>query len=366
MAIIKKEIFGKVYSFEYPDSLAVYLNPSIRLYPTIRSLSSDVQIRFDNIPWEEELIGNNPSSFIKAKDIIITRFPECNVAWRFQKDENQLECIVDIPIARKDAKTFFFKFLSKEFSTDVEFFEQVLHEFVLVPSAYFFDDLAVIHSAAVAVHERVVLLAGTGGTGKSSAILALRKMRGISFVSDDITVLSHTGVVYPNLAWPKIYGYNLSSYISKHELLKGRGVVDKFHFDVKLKYNPRSVRRKMHPDALYGLVENRGLPIHKIIYLFRGNGQDMFVRDLNSPMAIEMAIQVMKAEYAVFHNFLQWDKYNSLASGMNPVLDVDKVFDQWRNNLRAALRRAEIKLLHIPVRVKHVEYLEFIRTYLTH
>jgi len=70
-------------------------------------------------------------------------------------------------------------------------------------------DHSMVHSAAVAVGGRGILLPGWGGTGKTSAIICLLKdVADTSFLSDDYTILSAKGEL---LAYPKaffIYPYH--------------------------------------------------------------------------------------------------------------------------------------------------------------
>jgi len=77
-----------------------------------------------------------------------------------------------------------------------------------------------IHSAAIAVKGRGILLPGWGGTGKTSSIVCLLKeIPGASFLSDDFTILSAEGNL---LAYPKaffIYPYhrNLFPHLFKQK-----------------------------------------------------------------------------------------------------------------------------------------------------
>jgi len=83
---------------------------------------------------------------------------------------------------------------------------------MLIPSIYFNKNLAPVHCAGVSDHEnRAILIGGTGGVGKTSLEMELCRNYGCSFINDDISVLDSDGWVYPNLAFPKIYGYNLEN-----------------------------------------------------------------------------------------------------------------------------------------------------------
>lgn len=356
---IHKLIFGKTYTFIVKEAYYQNFRPSIELYPDSKNKKSDVIIYLNNSEnFEGSILSKNPAAFLKSKDYIQTAFYKGKTFWKWDTEHEVLTINLEINPRKSGIKGLYRQFRSMEFSTEAEEFQQILHEIVLVSSVYFLKDLSLIHSAAFSIDNKATLLAGTGGTGKTSALLSLRKDKRVSFVADDICVVSKNGTINPNLAWPKIYGYNLSSYISKEELLKDRGAIDRFQFNYKVKKNPHRVRRKLKPNELYQNFCNSPVPIENIYYLFRDDSKGMKISILDKEKAIEMGIHVMKTEYGkILHNYLEWDKYNSLALGEEPILDLEQVFDIWRNNLRKAFENINIKLLHIPYHIPHEEYL---------
>lgn len=362
---IYKKIFGKTYHFNFDDKDFSTVLGSVGLYPDAGNNVADVSINILDRIGEDDCISKNPAIFLKCRDGIITKFASCTVKWKKREALKPLEIDLHIPKGPKGRKALVAKFFSMEFSTDVEAFEQILHELVLVPSVYFFDDLSIVHAAALALGDRAVLVAGTGGTGKTSALLALRNNDDISFITDDIAIISRDGKVFPNLAWPKVYGYNLSSYITKSELLKGRGRWDRFQFNYRLRKNPEGVRRKVRPDKLYKGFKNDGIPIDKIVYLFRDDHPEMRLNSLRQEQAIKMGIDVMKTEYSIFHNHLIWDAYNSTPLGESPILELERVFENWETNLNYAFKDKDIQILHIPKRIVHEVYLDFMRSFIT-
>lgn len=359
MFSIRKEIFGKNYAFTCEDRLAEIVKGSVELYPNTQGNRIDVDITLSEIP-KEAPIARNPSIFSKYKNGFLTHFPPCQVLWNHDPAENSLAVTLFLSKSRSKAMAAYSRLRSMEYATEVEEFEQILHELVLVPSVYFFPDLSLVHAAAISVNGKALLLAGTGGTGKTSALLALRKDDRAGFLSDDIAVISQGGNVYPNLAWPKIYGYNLSSYIEKKEVLRNRSMLDKLHFNTKLYLNPKTVRRKIRPDRLYASVNFQSIPLDRVVYLIRDNSEKINIRNLLPESAVRMGIHVMKTEYGIFHNHLEWDAYNSLAIGMAPVLQSDQVFKHWENNLTAVFQQVNLQSLHIPIGEKHEDYLNFI------
>lgn len=365
MPELAKIIFGKTYKFGCEEENIEILEKSVGLYPNSNAEAADVFVNISTTGNQDEdrMIAQNPSIFIKKRKSIIMKFPQCEISWGITMEGGPLLVTLSVKKPTRTLRKLYSKFRSMEYSTEVEEFEQVLHELILVPSAYFFNDLSVVHAAVLAVNGKAILLAGTGGTGKTSALLSLRNEENVSFVSDDIAIVSKDGYVHPNLAWPKVYGYNLSTYITKEELLKGRGAIDKFQFDFKLKRNPKSVRRKLRPDYLYKAFKNEPVPIERVIYLFRDNSESIRLEDLEMEHAIQMGLHVMKTEYSSFHNFLEWDQYNSIVTGKSPLLRTDEVFENWRLNLTDAYKKADIKLLRIPFHLPHERYLDYMNKF---
>lgn len=362
---IIKIIFGKNYKFICNDSYASILVPSIELYPDGDNENIDLTIEVQNLSISSEILAQNPSTFQKFESSICYQFYKGRIYWEVNRTTGKI-LVQLVTLPRKEGILGKIrKFRSMEFATEEEEFQQILHELVLVPSAYFFQNLSVVHSAAFIKDGKATVLAGTGGTGKTSALLSLRNNKNIAFAADDISIISSDGYIHPNLAWPKIYGYNLSTYITKAELLDGRNMVDKFQFNYKVRKNPKKVRRKLKPNVLYQGYASSQTPIQNIFYLFRDDSTEMYISPLEKGKAIQMGIHIMKTEYnKIFHNYLDWDEYNSIALGVQPILNLNKVFENWKRNLNEALENVNIQLLHIPFKMPHEEYLKNVHRYI--
>lgn len=352
-----KEIFGKTYQFICENENEEALAESIMLYPNSDKTVADVVIVVKAI-GDQAVLARNPSIFTRVENGMITQFPACTVFWNTGKYPGQLVCQLQLSSQGKIRKLYS-RFFSMEYASDAEWLEQVLHELVLIPSVYFLNGRSLIHAAAFEINDRAVLLAGTGGTGKTSALLSMRQRNGLAFMSDDIAVISDEGLVYPNLAWPKVYGYNLSGYITKKELLKGRGVIDKIQFNAKLKKNPKGVRRKMRPDRLFKSVKNKAISLDRVIYLFRDHVDKPELKTISVEDAVNMGIHVIKTEYTVFNNFLEWDCYNAIAMHTAPVLSLQHVIGNWQKMQIRAFQNVQLQLLHLPASMPHAEYLDY-------
>jgi len=355
---MKKLIFGKCYSFSGEPDHQVWLAESLALYADAGDLESQVDICISRYAAAGTPLAVNPRLHREYEDGMLTSFPPVDVSWR-RSESGSLK--VDVVLKPRDGiKQRVKKLISIEYATDVEYFEQVLHEFVLVPSTYFFDDVAPVHASCMTVNGAGCLLAGTGGAGKSAAILALRHDERVGFVCDDIAILSATSpthsVVYANMAWPKIYGYDCAGNELRGVLLDGRGWFDRSHFRAKSWINPAGVRRKIRPDHLYREVEPVGAPAARLYYVIRESVTEMHLSTLDTASAVEMTIAVISAEYSIFHDHLHWEKYNALATGRKAMLSMDEVLVNWRTVLAKCLASVACFKLSVPIHMDHAEY----------
>lgn len=352
---MKKLIFGRCYSFSSEANQQALLAECLMLYADAGNIDPQVEIRIVRAISKRAPSSINPKAHKKFGHGMVTSFPAVDVYWGWS-DGGRLEIEVALKI-RHGMKPKIQKLLSMEYASGVESFEQILHEFVLVPSAYFFNDVAPIHAACVTVDGSACLLAGTGGAGKSAAMLALRQHEKVGFVSDDIVIVSAvTSHAYANMAWPKIYGYNCAGNALKGEILAGRGWVDKAHFGVKSWMNSASVRRKVRPDRLYHHVESASAPLSRLYYAVREDVTDIRMSHLGVSNAVEMTIDVIRAEYSIFHDHLYWEQYNASATGTTAMLTMEEVIANWRLVLSKCLAGVACFKVSIPFDVDQAVY----------
>ncbi|GAB3791413.1 hypothetical protein [Dyella agri] len=351
---MKKIIFGKCYAFSGDAALEALLAESLALYADAGDREPMVNIRIGHAVPAYKPSSINPRVHETFEHGMLTSFPAVDVYWeRASGDRLEVDVIVK---PRRGLRRTVHKLLSMEYSRENETFEQILHEFVLVPSVYFFKDVVPIHAASVTIGGSACLLAGTAGVGKSSALLALRGSENVGFVSDDIVIMSDTARVNGNMAWPKIYGYNCVGNAMKNEILAGRGWIDRAHFNIKNHMNSANVRRKMSPDRLYHRVESASAPLSRLYYVVREDVPEICVSELGLTNAIEMTIAVISAEYSVFHDHLYWEKYNALATARPAMLTMEEVTANWRRVLTTSLAAVGCFKISVPFEVDHAVY----------
>jgi len=170
--------------------------------------------------------------------------------------------------------------------------------------------------------------------------------------------LSKNRKAFGNMAWPKIYGYNCVGNDVKKELLSGRSWLDRIQFNCLNYMNPSRVRRKISPLRLFNEVSTSGAEITDVLYLFRENVHEVKVSKMQLDETILLTIEVLLAEYGIFHNHLYWEKYNSIARGLSPVLDLEVVKKNWGEVLSRAFSEARIFKISIPLDYDHKQYMK--------
>jgi len=354
---LKKKIFGRNFWFCSPPEYEGLLSESLALYDEATDPTPDVILDFSARGNQKAIISRNPKLMTRYEKGFSADFGVCSVEW---DAINSSPLRVNIQLRKIDYRSVLRRLrrlLSMEYSTEVERFEQILYELILVPTVYFLPGLALVHAASVGTEKGCVLLTGTGGVGKSSALLSAAENKEIAFISDDIAVIDEAGLVYANFAWPKIYGYNCVGNNMQQELMKGRGVVDKLHFSIRNKLNPSRVRRKIRPDRLFKKYIANGCPLKETLFLFRENVDGVQLESMSRDVAVRMISEVMSAEYYVLHKYLNWEAYNALGTGRTPLITMDGTIRKWEEVLDKALQ-TNIRKMAIPLQIPHNEYQE--------
>lgn len=358
--MIVKSIFGSFYGFEATGEWLSILERSLLDYDDAGMVDPCVVIRVvETIDHYGVVLSKNPKIFTKYADgSFVMSFPHVDIKWS-RNPEGQIFC--DMAVQRMPQMWSALRLLrSIEFPSPVEAFEQALHELVLVPSTYFLHDRVPVHAAAIGVNGRAILLAGTGGVGKSSALLALRK--DACFISDDVAIVSSDGQVYGNMAWPKVYGYNCSGNpILEEELLKGRGFWDRLHYRAWNSISPARIRRKVPPAQMYPAVIASGSLVSDVYYVVRSNCSAISVADVDAAAAMEMSLAVIQAEYSIMNNFILWDRYNSIALDVCELLNGDRIESSWRATLSSFFEKARIRRVEVPLEMENSQYQREIR-----
>ncbi|MEX0822326.1 MAG: hypothetical protein WD021_09295 [Rhodothermales bacterium] len=350
------EMLGRRVRVEYDSRTARgadILREELSRYPRAGDGVPDLTVRYRPV----DVPGGglvNPRNHVELKDGFVMRHRMATV--RVRMDGPRLAAIDFHPTSANSALvTHVRRMLDMQFSSREERAGVMFHEMVLVPAAYWMSDLAIVHASAFSDSDgRVTLVGGTGGVGKTSLALELCMHHGFRFLADDIAFVDDGGHVWPNLAYPKIYAYNLEDNPSLAErLLAGRGAVDRLHWALHRRRGPQYVRRRIAPDVLYGSYDRDGGPLHRYVVLAREDRSDVSVTDLDASQAASMSTALMQAEYYPFHNHLHWHAFNRSVMGRTASLTLRRTVDRWEALLRGVLADARCNLVRIPLTMPH-------------
>src|SRR5690625_1536679 len=292
---MKKLIFGKGINIITKNSdIKAILNDRFSLYPDFNE-KEDIKLYINENEENDDFISINPNLHTSYPDGFKAKFGSNTIRWVMGQDV--IKVYLNIPSLTKSWKNIISRYRSMEFSIgSKERIDQILYEMVLIPTMFFIDNLAIIHSAGFVYKNKSFLLGGTGGTGKTSASLEISKKNSALFLNDDMSIIDSQGFIYPNLAYPKIYAYNTIGDIElENKLIKHHSFLNKIHWKIKKKKNSEKVRRKISPKDLYGSVINEKVKLDFYIILFREKVSKMKITEINKESAINATISIMQS-----------------------------------------------------------------------
>ncbi len=335
---------------------AAILEKELATYPAAAgSASPDLVVRYAPVEYDG-LRFANPSIHYEMEDGFIVRGRMATVRFRFTKD--RLSGVDFYPVAAASfLKRGMRRMADMQYTSREERAGIIFHEWVAGPAAYWMPDLGLVHASSFSDERGVTLIGGTGGAGKTSLALTLCRRHGFRFVADDISFVGEDGHVWPNLAWPKIYGYNVQGDPElASRLLGGRAAADRLHWAVHRSRGLAFVRRRMAPDVLYDGCNREGGPVFRYVILLCEDRPDLHISEIPPACAAAMSVHVMQAEYAGFHNHLHWHAMHREAEGRPPSVSAPDVFQRWRETLTRVLERAQCRLARIPRSMEHAAF----------
>ncbi len=332
---------------------AAILQEELAAYPSAAATGgADMVVRYAPVEYAG-LRFANPSIHCEMEDGFIVKGRMATMRFRLEGD--RLSSVDFYPASgRSPLMRGLRRMADMQYTSREERAGVIFHESVAGPAAYWAPDLALVHASSFSDARGVTLIGGTGGAGKTSLALELCRRPGFRFVADDISFVGEDGHVWPNLAWPKIYGYNLEGDPElTARLLGGRTAADRLHWALHRRRGAAFVRRRMAPADLYDGYDREGGPLYRYVILIREDRSDLHISDLSPARAAAMSIHVMQAEYAGFHNHLHWHAVNRAAEDRLPTVSVTEVLHRWREMLARVLGGASCQLARIPRSMEH-------------
>ncbi|MGI9543358.1 MAG: hypothetical protein ACR2MX_08870 [Cyclobacteriaceae bacterium] len=354
-------IFGKNIKIDLNGLPEAHLLQSeLDLYPSISVEEKDLVISHVSEFDHQAVERANPSAHRSLTSGFGAIMGTSEVQFLFEND--LLDQVNFSFVSQKESK--FLKALEKlrsiQYLTDREAIGQVFHELILVPSVFFDPSLVMVHASGVVTPKNeTILFAGTGGVGKTSLELELCINQNCHFLSDDICIVSDKGKAYPNLAYPKVYAYNMNGNTSlKKAVFKKRNALDKLQWYLMSKRGLHKARRRISPRDFYGEVVTEGSQLDKYIVLSREKVNDIQLEILEANVAAKLNARVIQSEYGVFLNHIYWHQYNCYLAGTEPYCTSDKIFNNMEHSLTQGLNKCQVYKLKIPVDLDHTKFVK--------
>lgn len=365
--MIKKKyhILGKVFEINTAESFeGNILHQELDLYPQVdQKTTSDIVINYLDKLEKKEVLLRNPSSHAYYEDSF--RIELINASIEFYFNGNKLTQIDFCIKQGNKIRAIANKWFSYQFTNRKESIGFIFHELILIPSAFFFPDLTIVHASAINSNG-AVLFGGTGGVGKTSLELELCNNEGNSFFADDIVVVNNNGDAYPNLSYPKIYGYNLINNDElRKKLFSKAGILNKVHWNTRKSINPAIVRRRVNPIELYGNVTNQPKKLRSFYVLVKdGKVNEIEIQKISPEEASELNKLVIETEYQIFYKHILWDEFNSKIANKDARISYNELINRIEKNLLKALDGKETFLIKIPMHMNHKDFLRQISSIL--
>lgn len=354
-------IFGKGVDFDLlAGPSADVLRTELRIYPACVG-ESWLSVRTVDTPFNGELL-RNPDPHLEFDDGFAAIYGATSVRYRFQEGMlTKLEMHVRQQSTLRGAVG---KWRSRQFTTRLETIGQRLHELALLPAAYARPELILMHASAFSLPDGgAVLVGGTGGVGKTTLGIDLCMRHGAGFLADDIAVLDLEGAVHPNLAYPKIYAYNVvGDGELHHRMFADSSLGDRAHWAAtRMRGGLGWGRRRRSPAQLYPNVETKPTTLRKYVLLVRDHGQSVRAETLSAAGAASLSTSVMATEQSAFQRHLAWHEFNRGVMGLRPLLQLREVLDRWKHDGEQRLRSVDCILVKAPLGLAHSELRDRLR-----
>lgn len=355
-------IFGCTVDVEFDGSLASsVLADELAVYPSGEASGADVRVKYG---VERPVRGlRNPASHTELDRGFRAHYGRVVVDYTFS-NSRVTEAAFEIEDDDSSLRRWGRRFANMQYASLGERAGQVFHELVMVPVAHTDPRLILLHASALQ-HPvgGMVAIGGTGGVGKTSLELELCRKHGYVFAADDIVAVNVDGMVWPNLAYPKIYGYNVGGDGSlRVQLMRGRSILDQFHWTVRSRIDPSGVRRRIAPAQLYGTYCRSPSPLSAYVFISREDRSDVCVESATPDAMAEMSVHVMQSEYAAFYRHLHYHAVNRVLTGRGPAIVLEDLFARWYEQARSVLRGVDCRIVRAPASMPHRVFVEAVVT----
>jgi hypothetical protein len=316
----------------------------------------EVIITFTEHFPEEKDFSNTPAIHKSFQNAFLADYGDIRILYR--KDSR-----LNIYVHVKNIRSFLRKFISMDFKENYDRVGHMLHELVLVPANLFFDNRALVHASTMKNLDngKTLMFGGTGGVGKTSLELLLCRELKYSFISDDIAIVDKEANVYPNLAYPKIYAYNVVGNKELEKVLfSDNPYIDRFQWNFIKKHRGNNrVRRAISPTIIYDSVEVDTNTVDEYYVLFKTNTvESIEIMSILPEEATTMSLDIIKNEYHSVFQHITWHEYNCKLMNFTPFVTIDELYQNILQVYEDFFQKVKCYSVKIPINIRHDEFLK--------
>lgn len=216
-----------------------------------------------------------------------------------------------------------------------------------------------VHSGIVSIKGKAIVIAGTGGCGKTSTLLRFMGMQDCRYIAEDFGVLSRDGVAAFTPKRIAVYQSD-AKYKNEdilHALTKLR-LVEKLFWQVfkTIGLNPQC---RFEPLQFFGEARiSKFSEIDKVIYMARTHGKTIIRNEIEEEQIVEKIMHASFRELRELYEIL----CNIRAVGNSDIRRAYPALEELQNDYKGLLReivqRQKTFLMEVPLRVNPKDIVE--------
>ena len=203
------------------------------------------------------------------------------------------------------------------------------------------NNLSYLHSSAISLNNKSIIFTASSGVGKSSLLIKLSQNREISFIADDLTVVSSNSRVFYQGRSISIKPYHL-----KYDSFLKKKIKSLMSMGQKLQWNflrDNRLTYRLPASELFADI-SESADIKKVIHLCNHSGLDFKIADMSLTDLVNSNTSILINEL-----FLANHKLNTLASfSGSPFENSSIIYKRVSEIYLQAFKDVEIKQVFIP------------------
>lgn len=217
-----------------------------------------------------------------------------------------------------------------------------------------------IHGACLhnKINKKTILIAGTGGCGKTSTSLELLDNDNISYISEDYSITSSTGELYFNPKPVSIYCSDIefgSNVLSK--LISSFGLSMRIRTFILRKVLGRNPMFKVPPESLFDNCIDTYHKCTTVVYVIRTSEAVPEVKNCSLDefvsRCVSASIRELKTYTELSNLILSNDHINT------GTYSYDNLKSKMENVFKSAFKDKNFKLVYLPIEIKPEETVKF-------